>query len=320
MSVELRAATTDAGIARAPEDTNRHAPAESYYLFGLIVLLSLAAFWPSIVALAHAAVSFDFCSQILVAPVTAVLLVYWRRRRIFRAIQGGYAIGGLILLAGVSVYWLGRHDVELLGSYDSLSLSGLGIVTTWIGGFYLAFGGRTFRAAAFPLGFLLATIPIPTYLLNRSIFYLQAGSAVSSALVFQVSGIPVVRQGFLLYLPGLTIEVAKECSSIRSSIALVITCLLAGYLFLRSNWKRLALVLFALPLSVFKNAVRIVTLSILSIYVNPAFMTSTLHRDGGILFYLLAIAILFPLFRWFEKTDRRREAKPPSHETALYGN
>jgi exosortase/archaeosortase family protein len=109
-----------------------------------------------------------------------------------------------------------------------------------------------------------------------------------------------------LSVPGVTIEVAKECSSIRSSIALFITCLLAAYLYLRTGWKKFVVVVLALLLSVVKNGIRIASLTLLSIYVNPGFLTGKLHQEGGFLFFLIALLILLPVFLWMEKSDRAR--------------
>lgn len=284
-------------------------------LFGLLFLLCLAGCWPTVTALLHAALDFDFCSQILAAPLIVIALVYWRRHEIFGKLGDHPATGSLIFLCGLLVYWLASRPAPLRVSYDALSAAAFGMVLMWAGGFGAVYGTTAFRAAAFPLGLLLVTVPIPSDVLNYTVLYLQSGSTVTARALFDLLGVPVMRHGFVLSLPGLTIEVAKECSSIRSSIALVITCLLAGYLFLRSPWKRTVLVLLAVPLSVFKNGVRIVTLSLLSIYVNPAFMTSDLHRDGGFVFYLLAIAMLLPLILWFRKLDQRGDSPRSTSES-----
>src|SRR5438093_1110184 len=121
---------------------------------------------------------------------------------------------------------------------------------------------------------------------------LQTGSAEVSYALFQLIGVPVFRTGFELALPGVTIEVAKECSGIRSSLALLFTSLLAGHLLLRSAVRKTALALMTVPLLIVKNGVRIVTLSALAIYADPSFLTGKLHRDGGFVFFLLALAML----------------------------
>ncbi len=90
------------------------------------------------------------------------------------------------------------------------------------------------------------------------------------------------------------IHVARECSGIRSSMALLITGLLAAYLVIPSWWKRLLVVAVILPLAVFKNGVRIVAITLLAIYVDDGFMTGDLHSRGGVLFFIFSLALLFP--------------------------
>ena len=149
-------------------------------------------------------------------------------------------------------------------------------------------------------------IPIPDPALDKIIYLLQRGSTEITWLIFTTVQLPVLRQGFVLSVPGLTIEVAKECSSIRSSMALVITCILAAHLYLRTWWKVLLFVLLSLPLSVIKNGIRIATLTLLSLYVNPDFLYGKLHRQGGFVFFLLALLMLWPVFILLEKSDRPR--------------
>ena len=105
-------------------------------------------------------------------------------------------------------------------------------------------------------------------------------------------------------LPGITIEVAKECSGIRSSLVLLITSLLAGHLYLRSAWTKTLLSVAVLPLAIVKNGIRIVTLTLLSIYIDPSFLTGQLHRGGGIVFFLLALVILAPVLWWLQRSER----------------
>ncbi len=140
-------------------------------------------------------------------------------------------------------------------------------------------------------------------LLGWTIYFSQCGSTSVAYFLFRALGVPVLRQGFLLTVPGVTIEVAKECSGIRSSMALFITCVVAAHVFLRTPWKKLLFVLLAFPLALLKNGVRIVTLTLLSIYVDPSFLTGRLHQQGGFIFFLLALAILAPVLKLLEKSE-----------------
>jgi exosortase/archaeosortase family protein len=79
--------------------------------------------------------------------------------------------------------------------------------------------------------------------------------------------------------------------------------LLAGHLFLRSAWTKAGLIMATLPLLIVKNGIRIVTLSLLSIYADPGFLTGSLHSRGGILFFLLALLLLVPLLRVLQRSE-----------------
>ena len=116
------------------------------------------------------------------------------------------------------------------------------------------------------------------------------------------------RRGFQLSLPGADIKIAEQCSGIRSSIALFITALLCGQIFLRSGWSRLSLALLAIPVAIFKNAVRVATISYLGAYVDVAFFYGRLHRYGGLPFSLLALAILLPVLFALHKFESRHTA------------
>jgi exosortase len=180
------------------------------------------------------------------------------------------------------------------------------VVLVWVAGFFLCYGSVAARAGAFSLLFLLLMVPFPDVILNWAIHGLQEGSTDIAYLIFKAFGTPVLRNGFVLSLPGVTIEVAQECSSIRSSIALFITCLLAAHLYLRTGWKKWLLVLICFPLSLLKNGIRIATLTLLAIYVDPSFLTGSLHHQGGFVFFFLALVILLPVFLWMARTDRAR--------------
>lgn len=186
-----------------------------------------------------------------------------------------------------------------------------GVIATWIAGFVFCYGARCFHAALFPVLFLLLMIPLPLAAIDHTVVVLQKGSASTAYRLFRLLGVPVFRSGFTFGLPGVDVEVAKECSGIRSTISLLITGILASHIFLRSGWRKLVLSLATIPIAIFKNAVRIVTISWLGIYVDPGFLHGTLHRYGGIPFTLLALAMLLPLLIVLQKTEAtsRRDQK-----------
>ncbi len=274
------------------------------------VAVSLAICWPAISALAVFSFHHEFSSHVLLIPVLSLYLLYIERRVVFRDVQPSFVLGSAVILTGAVLHWWAMVHSSSQNPGEFLPGSTLAMVVIWMGGFLACYGYRAWRAAAFPLCFLLLMVPLPEPVLARTVLLLQAGSTSLSFLLFKLVGVPVFRQGFLLSVPGQTIEVAKECSGIRSSIALFITCLLAAHLFLRTPWKMLLFMVLVFPVSIVKNAIRIVTLTLLSVYVDPGFLRGNLHRDGGFVFFLLALAILFPVLLLLQKSEGR--PAPPS--------
>jgi exosortase len=126
-----------------------------------------------------------------------------------------------------------------------------------------------------------------------------------AALLFRAVGEPVQQDGILLSLPKLDIEVAKECSSIRSSCLLVITTMVLAHLFLRSWWRNLVLILLAIPLSVAKNGLRIFVIAELGTRVDPGFLDGRLHRHGGVVFLGIALGAIVVLLAILHRGETR---------------
>jgi len=98
-------------------------------------------------------------------------------------------------------------------------------------------------------------------------------------------------------LPGIVIQVAQECSGIRSSWVLFITSVVASHLFLKSTWRRVALVAFVIPLGIVRNAFRILVIGLLCVHVGPHMADSAIHRQGGPFFFVLSLGPLY-FFLW----------------------
>ena len=145
----------------------------------------------------------------------------------------------------------------------------------------------------FPLAFLVCAVPLPILMIEKIISLLVIGSTHITRILFTGFDVPFVQQGSIFHLPGFDIEIAKACSGIRSSIALFITAVLAGYVFLDKFWKLALLALSVFPVAVLKNAFRIVTLYLLSYFVDIRIIEGGfLHRSGGFIFFGLGLFVL----------------------------
>ena len=121
--------------------------------------------------------------------------------------------------------------------------------------------------------------------------------------MLRMTGMPVMREGMMMHLPGLRIVVAEECSGIRSSLSLLVSSILAGHLFLHSNWRKMCLILLTVPIVIFKNGVRIVSISWLGVYVDHGFLFGKLHKYGGLPFSLVAISLMVLLLFALRKSE-----------------
>ena len=291
--------------------------------FALFVGVSCLVFWGPLRSLARLSWENDSYSHVILIPIISSLLIYLERKRVFAAVHHCTGGGTLLFGAGIVSFYLGRDRFFSLDRADSLALLTLSLVFVWIAGFNLFYGIQASRSAVFPLLFLFLTIPVPSFLLARIVLALQQGSAEMLGVLFRIAGVPFFRSGFVFSLPGVNIEIARQCSGIRSSIALLITVLLAGHFFLRAAWRKMSLIVFIIPIVVLKNALRIATISWLSVYVNRGFLTGRLHHYGGIPFSVLSVAILAPILYWLQRSEkcaprqkRGGEAVLPEHSTA----
>lgn len=258
----------------------------------ILWLLSLMLFWQPLRALANLAFQDENSAHVLLIPVISALLIYLEKKSIFR-VQRDSLLPGLPLLLLVIFLWFGlQTPLASLDARGRLSAQVALIVLLWIAIFVLCYGVSAFKAALFPLFYLSLMIPIPTVVIGGLISFLQKASADTCYVLFRILGIPVLRHGFRFSLPGLDIEVARECSGIHSALSLLIAGLLAAYFALPGPRKRILFVACILPIAIFKNAVRIVTLAWLSIYVNPAILEGPLHRQGGVPFSVIALALM----------------------------
>jgi len=206
-------------------------------------------------------------------------------------------------------------QVEVEENGDRLTVAIGSVLVTWVGGFLFFYGPSAFRAALFPLLFLAFCMPIPSMILEPLISILQRGSAEVAYILIKMPGTLIYREDFVFTMSGPTgvvpIVIAPECSGIRSFISMLILTLVAGQLLLKTQWKRVALVAIAIPIMIFKNGVRIATLSLLSLHVDQNIIKSKLHQEGGIPFFILALVLIYPILKILMRSETKESAGEP---------
>ena len=275
--------------------------------FGWFVLALSGAFAIPLFGLARYAAGSELYSHILLLPFVSVYLGWLQRDRLPRERAGGYRDAWVPALLGAGVL-LGYGLLRLRGwnpaQNDYLSTTIFSWFCFLTGGFLYFFGASALRALALPVGLLIFMAPFPEIITGRLETFLQHTSADAAAALFSLSGTSVFREGLVFRLPGIVIEVAKECSGIHSSLALLITSLLAGHLFLRSPWKKAVLTLAVIPLGIARNGFRIFTIAMLCVHMNPGMIDSPIHTRGGPIFFAVSLVPFVALLFWLRKGER----------------
>jgi exosortase len=269
-----------------------------WLLYAFWLVGSLIVFRLPIGATVNFAIQNGDASHILLIPFVSLSVIWLERRAISRSQAYCYSAATFLSLvagaiAAVAVF---AHRAWVLD--QQLSFFILALVLFWIAGFLLFFGESAAYSAKFSLLLLLLAVPLPGPLLHATIYFLQRGSAEMVALLFDIARVPYLREGFIFQLGHFSIEIAEECSGIRSSMAVLILALLAAHFYIRSFPKQILFLVTSVLIMLVKNGIRIATLTMLALYVNPAFLFGRLHHEGGVVFFLIGMMLLFPVL-WF---------------------
>jgi len=276
-------------------------------------IVLLAAFGRPLLGLINYAAGSQLYSYILLIPFVSAYVLYIRRDQLPRNYVVDLPLAIVSLAAGLGAlaftYWLdftGRAPTN----NDRFVLVTLSFLCCLAAGGFFFFGRGWMRAAAFPLAYLIFMVPMPDAMADVLETASKFASAEVANLLFQLSGTPFLRAGLFFQLPNITIEVAQECSGIRSSFVLFMTSILAANLFLKTRWRRFALVALVIPLAILRNGFRILVIGLLCVNIGPQMIHSLIHRRGGPVFFVLALIPFLLVLWWLRRGDvRTRQPK-----------
>ncbi len=217
------------------------------------------------------------------------LFVLWQDRATLARQPREPSYWGLLIMAfALSVLVVGVLGAELFLSRVSLLLLIAGLVIFF-------HGWHLFRAVLFPWAFLILMIPIPAIVFSQITFPLQILASKVAALLLPLAGVPVLREGNVIHLPAMSLEVAEACSGIRSLLSLATLAIIYGYLVEKRIWVRVVLALASIPVAVAANSLRIVVTGLLVQYWNPDKAEGFFHTFSGWLVFVASLTMLFLL-------------------------
>jgi exosortase C (VPDSG-CTERM-specific) len=267
------------------------------------------AFAGPLVQLFRYALDTSLHSHAVLIPFISAYLLWLRRGEPWPEPSSSPALAAAPLAVGLfalrETFW-GVGAVPDLPVNDRLALVLTGYLGVLWAGALGILGWPLLRSRWFAVFFPVFLLPLPTAVEHAIEVFFQHTSAEAAAWLFTLSGTTMYREGLVFKLPGIEMQVAQECSGIRSSLVLFITSLVAGEMFLRSPWRRLVLTLFVIPLAIVRNGFRVFTIGLLCVHVSPAMIDSAIHKRGGPLFFLLSLIPFVLVLLWLWRGERGR--------------
>ncbi|MGB6383728.1 MAG: exosortase/archaeosortase family protein [Terriglobales bacterium] len=215
------------------------------------------------------------------------LFILWQDRKRLQAIASAPSWSGLpLVILSLLMLVLGVLGAENFSSRVSLLILLAGLII-------LFQGWKFFRAVLFPWAFLILMIPIPALILQRITFPLQLLASKLATVLLEVVNVPVLRQGNMIVLAAMPLDVAEACSGIRSLLTLVTLAIIYGYLMETRIWVRVVLACSAVPIAVVANSFRIFGTGLLVQYWDPDKAEGFFHTFSGWLIFVVALIMLY---------------------------
>ena len=237
-------------------------------------------------------------------PVFSAFLV-WQRRRQLALLRPKPSWFGLVVVAGsLMMLIVGVLGAEFFLSRSSFIFLVAGLVIYFLGWNY-------FRAMVFPWAFLFLMIPIPTIIFNQVAFPLQLLASRLASGLLELVGVPVLREGNVILLAAMPLEVAEACSGIRSLMSLVALALVYGYFLEPKLFRRVLLALSAIPIAVIANSLRVVGTGLMVHWWDPEKAEGFFHLFSGWVIFVLSLVMLFAVHGAMGLLSRHRTGRQP---------
>jgi exosortase D (VPLPA-CTERM-specific) len=226
----------------------------------------------------------DFTYSYFIPLVSAYLI--WEKRQELADMPSCRTWTGLLpALLGILFFWMG----ELGGEYTIMFMS-LWLLT--VGALWSYLGWPKLRVIAFPVSLLLAMIPPPDSLYGNLTLRLKLVSSQVGVQMLQMCGLSAYREGNVIDVGFTKLQVVDACSGLRYFFPLLVLGILLAYFFKGPLWKKLVIVISAIPVSIVTNSIRIASVGILYQFMGPAAAEGFFHDFSGWLIFMLSLGIL----------------------------
>ena len=229
-------------------------------------------------------------------PLISLYMIYTIRSELQKYTIRPANWGLLFLIAG-----LGQLLVATAGS--EFFLQRTSIIPVLLGLLLYLCGSAYTKKLLLPVCYLLFMVPLPAILWNKVAFPMQLFSTALTENVVQFIGIPVLREGNILYLAETTLEVVDACSGLRSLTTMFALSAALSWFASYSLPKKWFLFLMAAPIAIVANIIRLTSTAILASKYGSEVAQGFLHEFSGIVTFFLGLVMLIAVNTVLTKTE-----------------
>ena len=255
---------------------------------GVAATAVLALYAPVIAGMAAEWSEFPSLSHGFAVPFLSAYLLWTRRHLLAEAPVEGSLWGLPLIVLAVGMLVIGSLGAEPFIARASLPVALLGAVL-------FLMGTCITRHASVAIVYLVFMIPLPYLTLRALTYRSRVFDAGITATVLGWLGVPVFRDGVMLHLSNMTLEVADDCSSVPAIAALLALGAAYAQMQARPTWVRATLTLAAAPLGLLSNIVRLILTSLGAYYLGPIALNNVIHKFNGTTVFLATVVLLVVL-------------------------
>ncbi len=234
-------------------------------------------------------------------PLVSLFLL-WKKRRELSQIPAKLSPFGLaIIAAGLFLLIVGTAGAE----YFSVRLSFVALIF----GLVWYFGGdKLAKSAAVPIWYLVLAIPVPYVIYFAMAFPLQLLATKATVVLLHLMGLPSIRQGNIIHLPGYSLEVVEACSGLRSLMSLLALSGVYAYLTQKTKLRKFILFASAVPIALVANIFRIIITALGAYLISPKMAEDFLHELSGLVVFIISFICLFILGEILKRIGAKKPA------------
>ena len=283
-------------IAAVAEDVSPK-PRFRAWWFGLLTVAVAVLYYDTLARLVRNWWEDPNFSHGFLVPAFAVFVAWQHRSELVKIPHRPKSWGLAVIIGSALMLIVGTLGAELFLARCSFIVLLAGM-TVYFAGF------AQFRALLFPWACLFSAVPLPAIILNEITFPLQLVAAQLAAQMLSLFGVPVLREGNILQIPSMSMEMADACSGIRSLVSLVLLAVVFGYVVHAKRSWRVLLAVLAVPIAIFANGIRITTTGIVAQYWSPDRAEGFFHEFSGVFVFAVSLVAFFFVYRALRALSR----------------